>query len=101
MARNLRVGLLEIDLVALHGGTLLVVEVRARAEGGVVDAAETVDARKAARVREAARRWLASAPGAFGVDPPRAPGGVRFDVAAVVYPRGGGVPALRYYDGAF
>jgi putative endonuclease len=101
VARNLRVGRLEIDIVALHGSRVLVVEVRSRSAGGLVDAAETVDARKATRVREAAARWLRASPGVFASDPPGGFTAVRFDVAAVLYPSDGGEPHLRYYAGAF
>ncbi len=63
LARNLRVGRDEIDIVALEPGsppTLVVVEVRSRSRPGYGSAVETVDRRKVARLYRA----LAALPGA-------------------------------------
>ncbi len=71
LARNLRVGRDEIDIVALEPGsppTLVVVEVRSRSRPGFGSAVETVDRRKVARLyralaalpREGIRGWKGS-----------------------------------------
>jgi len=56
LARNLRVGRNEVDIVARdpHPPTLVVVEVRARSRPGFGAAIETVDGRKVARLYRAA-----------------------------------------------
>lgn len=53
LARNLRGGRGEIDLLALDGGTLVVVEVRCRSHG-ILAADLSVDADKVRRIR---RTW--------------------------------------------
>lgn len=56
---NVRVGRLELDLVAVHGSTLIVCEVRARRRGALVSAIESIDHRKRERLRRAAMTlWL-------------------------------------------
>jgi len=57
MLRNFRARGGEIDLVMRAGGTLMVVEVRKRSSARYGSAAESVDARKQARIVLAAR-WL-------------------------------------------
>jgi putative endonuclease len=52
----------ELDIVALDGADLVVVEVRARALGGFGGAAASVGLHKQGRVLRAAQRWLASHP---------------------------------------
>lgn len=49
----------ELDLVMQDGGAVVFVEVRQRARGGFGGAADSLDARKQAKVRRAAARWLA------------------------------------------
>jgi putative endonuclease len=49
----------ELDLVMADGGAVVFVEVRQRARGGFGGAAASLDARKQAKVRRAAARWLA------------------------------------------
>lgn len=49
----------EIDLVMAEGATIVFVEVRHRTGGAFGGAAESLDARKLARIRHAASRWLA------------------------------------------
>ena len=60
--RNARAGRGEIDLILRDGDTLVFVEVRARAGGALVTAAESLSARKCAKVRETATRLLAARP---------------------------------------
>ena len=75
LARNFRTPFGEIDLVALDGDTVCVIEVRARASGARVSAIETVDRGKRRRVERAAQAFLARR---------RLDGRpIRFDVAAV------------------
>lgn len=63
LARNLRLGPLELDIVARDGkGTLAIVEVRARKKGALVGALASVGATKRARLLSAARRLLVDAP---------------------------------------
>jgi putative endonuclease len=91
VGRNVRVGRLEIDIIARRGQLLVFCEVRARAHDRFVAPAATIDARKIARLRSAAAQWLRqNRPG--GVD-------VRFDAAAVVFdtPQG----RVEYYEGAY
>lgn len=91
--RNVRVGRLEIDLVARSGGLLAFVEVRARTTLEHGHPGETIDGRKRARVRRAAAGWLAAHPSVAAE--------VRFDAACVVFDREGRIRAWHYYPGAF
>lgn len=88
--RNVRYKDGEIDLVAEEGPVLVFVEVRRRKAAETGTAAESVTARKRARVVRAARRWLARHPG-------EAARPVRFDVVAV----DGEPPAVAWIRGAF
>ncbi len=56
IAVNLRVGRLELDIVARDGVVIAVVEVRSRGPGAWVRALDSVDAKKRARVRLAGER---------------------------------------------
>jgi putative endonuclease len=62
LARNWRCKLGELDLVMQDGDTVAVVEVRSRARADRGSAAETIDARKQARLVRATRVWLARRP---------------------------------------
>lgn len=73
LARNARSRGGELDLVALDGEVLVVVEVRARAPSRYAQSGESVDARKQARIVQATQAWLLRHPAHAG----RA---VRFDV---------------------
>jgi len=59
LARRYRTRIGEIDLVALHGGTLVFIEVKARGSVGCGLPAEAVDARKRARIARVAALYLA------------------------------------------
>ena len=74
LARNLRVGRDEVDLVALDGATLVCVEVRARRTGAMVHPFESITATKRARMRRSAARHSIE----------RGVRDVRIDVIAVV-----------------
>ncbi len=91
LARNARVGRLELDLVARRGSLIVFCEVRARRRDDFMAPAESLDRRKRERVRRAATMWLASS-GLRGVD-------ARLDVAALV--ARDGEFALEYYEDAF
>lgn len=66
----------ELDIVALHRGTLLIVEVRMRSSEAFGGSAASVDARKQRRIASAARQLLQQRR-----DLARHP--VRFDVVAI------------------
>lgn len=57
LGSNLRIGRYEIDVVALDGDVVVIVEVRTRGPGAFVRALDSIDARKRARLRLAGR-WL-------------------------------------------
>ena len=87
---NVRVGRLELDIVAKKGTLLIVCEVRART--GRFDPAESIDGRKQDRIRRATLEYIrAHRPGTNGV---------RFDAAAVVFAPDG-THAIEHYEGAF
>ncbi len=91
LAKNARVGRLEIDLVARRGRLVVFCEVRARTSDAFMSPAESIDRRKRERIRRAAAGWLRAA--RLGdVD-------VRFDAASVVFDTPSG--RLTYYDNAF
>jgi putative endonuclease len=56
--RNFRCRRGEVDLIAWEGNVLVFVEVRLRTPGGRTSAAESIDARKQARILAAARFYL-------------------------------------------
>ncbi len=66
----------EIDIIALKKETLVFVEVRTRAEGAMVKAAESVTPLKRGRVKRAAAAYLARHPEARNLR-------VRYDVVAI------------------
>jgi putative endonuclease len=102
LARNLRLGRSELDIVALDPGPparLVVVEVRARADREHGLAEETVDWRKRARLRAGVGRLLAAGRLPDGSALPRVP--VAIDVIAVEPPlRPGGPARLRHHRDA-
>jgi putative endonuclease len=89
--RNVRVGRLELDIIARKRQLLVFCEVRARSHDRFMAPAQSIDARKVARVRQAAAQWLKSAK-LRTTD-------IRFDAAAVVFDEP--EPRLTYYEGAF
>ena len=58
LARGYRCRLGEIDLICREQRTLVIVEVRARASGAVVQAAESIGPAKRARIVRATRHFL-------------------------------------------
>ena len=91
IARNARVGRLELDVIARRGPLLVFCEVRSRSSDRLMTPAQSIDPRKVARVRTAAAQWLRAArPGAVQI---------RFDVASVLFDEPDG--RLNYLEGAF
>ncbi|HEX6921645.1 MAG TPA: YraN family protein [Actinomycetes bacterium] len=78
LARNWRCDLGEIDIVARDGDTLVVCEVKTRSGLGFGSPLEGVTARKAARLRRLAARWLDESP--------VRPVDVRIDLVGVLKP---------------
>lgn len=91
LGRNVRVGRLEIDLIAQRGRTIVFCEVRARRSATWVHPLETIGRKKIANIREAARRWLLthSWKGCS----------IRFDAAAVTFDSS--EPTMEYVEDAF
>lgn len=90
--RNVRVGRLEIDIVAQIGTTIVFCEVRARSHAGFMNPEDSITPAKIKRLQAAARAWLASRRRAKQSE-------VRFDVASVTFdcPEG----RVIYFDNAF
>jgi putative endonuclease len=76
LARNFRCRQGEIDLVLRDGATVVVAEIRYRADNSFGTPAETVDGRKQMKLIACARRFLQAHP-ALALAP------LRFDVVAV------------------
>jgi putative endonuclease len=94
LARNVRVGRGELDLIVRRGGVLAFVEVKARRSSACGSPEDAVDGRKRRQVARLAELWLAARPWAL-----RGATDVRFDVIAVdatVRP-----PEVRHLPGAF
>lgn len=81
LARNVRAGPGELDIVARDGRTIVFVEVRCRRQGAGIGPAASVTARKRTRLLRAAEIWI----GRHGFD--NAP--CRFDLIAVTRSRDG------------
>ncbi len=93
LARNLRLGRLEIDIVARRGAVVAVVEVRTRGETSFLPALASLSRVKQARLLRAADRlWQDRLAGLADVER------VRIDVAAVYL--GPGAPRVEYVKGA-
>ncbi|AUX41925.1 uncharacterized protein SOCE26_033500 [Sorangium cellulosum] len=95
VARNVRVGRLEIDVIARDGPVIAIVEVRTRGAGSYVRALDSIDAGKRARVRRAGEvLWRARFSRLRGVER------MRFDAASVTFLPGGEV-AVEIVKAAF
>ncbi len=88
--RNVRVGRLELDVIARRGSLVVVCEVRSRANARPVFPAETIGGAKLARIRRATAMWLRR----------ERLGQVqaRIDAAAVVFNTPTGTPQIEYYE---
>ena len=98
LARNWRIRLGEIDLIARDGRTVVIVEVKSSRPGrgaGPVNPALAVDRRKQQRLRRLATAWLTSYSGWIGFDE------IRFDVVGVSFSSSGEVLAYEHIEGAF
>jgi len=89
LARNLRIGALEIDIVAKRGQLCVVCEVRSLTKTAWVHPAETIGAQKRDRIRRAARALLGR-PEYRGLR-------LRLDVAAVSFSED---TRIDYYENA-
>jgi putative endonuclease len=86
IGRNVRVGRLEIDLIARDGPVIAIVEVRTRGPTSFQRAFDSIDARKRARVRQAGETlWRTRFSADRGVER------MRFDVASVAFTASGAV----------
>jgi putative endonuclease len=95
--RNFRTRSGELDLIALDGGTLVFVEVKAGRAGsaaGPEHPAHSVGRRKQLRIRRLAREWLAEGRSPSGV------AGYRFDVVGVSF-GGDGLADVDHIRDAF
>ena len=93
--RNLRVHQLELDIVALDGAVIAIVEVRTRGRSSWAKALASVDRKKRDRLRRAAKLlWARRFSSMRGVER------MRFDVAAVDLDGEGG-PSVEYVRAAF
>ena len=94
VATNLRIGALEIDVVARRGPLVAVVEVRTRGPGALTSGFGSVDGRKRERIRRAGERlWQRRYRNDRSVER------MRFDVASVRLDRD--PPTLEYVVAAF
>jgi putative endonuclease len=94
IATNLRLGHLELDVVARSGGTIAVVEVRTRGPGAWTSPFGSIDRKKRQRVRRAGERlWQRR----YRHDPSAER--LRFDAAAVSFDSG--EPRVEYVMAAF
>jgi len=90
--RNVRVGRLELDIIAKRGALIVVREVRSRSRARPVFPAETIGPDKLARIRRATAMWLRQEK----LGRVRA----RIDAAAVVFESTSGEPQIEYYENA-
>jgi putative endonuclease len=88
--RNVRVGRLELDVIAQRGTLVVVCEVRSRTTANPVHPAATIDRKKLERVRRATAIWLRR----------QKLGHVhaRIDAAAVVFDQPREEPRIEYYE---
>jgi putative endonuclease len=95
VARNLRVGRLELDIVAREGSVVLVVEVRARGPTSWTRGFGSMDAKKRLRVRRAGERlWRDRYRSDATVER------LRYDAASVTFDEGGDA-TVEYARAAF
>lgn len=93
LGRNVRLGPLELDIVARHDGLVVATEVRTRGPGALVRAFESVTRTKRLRLLRAVRRlWREQLSKMSGVQR------VRIDVAAVTFV--GTTTQVEYVEGA-
>jgi putative endonuclease len=94
VALNLRIGRLELDVVAREGRVIAVVEVRTRGPGAWTTGFSSMDSKKRARVRRAGERlWRDRYRNDTSVDR------LRFDAASVTFE--GDQSVIEYVKAAF
>ena len=94
IGRNVRVGHLEVDIVARKGSVIAVVEVRHRGPSSWQSAFESISETKQQRLRRAADRlWRERFVHDSSIER------IRFDVASVSFDEG--QPNVDYIEGAF
>jgi putative endonuclease len=95
IARNVRVGRLEIDLIARDGPVIVIVEVRTRGPSSYQRAFDSIDARKRARIRRAGESlWRTRFASNKSLER------MRFDVASVTFTPDG-EPVVEHVRAAF
>jgi putative endonuclease len=94
VARNLRLGYLELDIVAREDKVIVVVEVRRRDAGSWTSGLSSINETKRMRIRRAGKR-LWDRRYRHDASAER----MRFDVASVSF--SGEVPTIEYVRGAF
>ena len=93
IARNVRAGGVEMDLIARRGPLVVFVEVKTRREGGPGSGEDAVDARKRLRLVRGAAAWMH--------EQPRGIRRVRFDVIVCECSQEERDWRLRHFEGAF
>jgi putative endonuclease len=94
VATNLRIGSLELDIVARQGPLVIVVEVRTRSSAALSTAFGSIDRAKRLRIRRAGERlWQRRYKHDASVER------MRFDAASVHFERG--EPRIEYVRAAF
>jgi len=94
VARNLRLGRLELDIVARRGSLVVVVEVRHRGHGAWTSGFGSIDRAKRQRIRRAGERlWQRRYRNDTSVER------LRFDAASVTF--ADGQPVVEYAEAAF
>lgn len=88
---NVRVGRLELDIIAQRGSLLVVCEVRTRRKRAPIFPSETLGPQKLERLRRASAQWLREQPAGTGRR------SLRIDAAAVILPADGSA-AIEYYE---
>ena len=98
LSRNWRIRAGEIDLIALDGSTLVMVEVKAQHQGlsrGPVHPTLAVGPNKQRRIRRLASAWIADHGSRVGFRE------VRFDVVGITFDREGRLVAYDHLENAF
>lgn len=104
IARNVRRREGELDLIGVDGGTLVFVEVkglRASGDAPPFSPFESIDSRKADRIRTLARHWLIDELRRFELEDPLYFASIRFDAFAVTLGRGNNVIDIAHVRDAF
>lgn len=104
LSRNVRWREGELDIVALHDGALVFIEVKAlvaRDGAAPFSPFESIGHRKQRKVRMLARRWMSDELPRMRADGDLGFSSVRFDAVAVKVESGGGVLSIDHVADAF